>query len=181
MASMGARLVVTSLVCCLSVLAADDAAPPLSKIRSICVDKMGGQAEVAAVVRELIFAALFAGKRFVLMESCERAEAVVKGGVLETADLRGRSEGDSVGFGGFASSRRRAGGTAGAGAESLSSIETRRQATVSMRLVGSNGIVVWANAQDSTGGKAKSAVVDGVERVVARLLEDAGQAPPPVR
>jgi hypothetical protein len=128
----------------------------------------------------MAFAALFAAKRFVLLEKCEKADATLKGAVLDAMEQRSRSESEGMGFGAVAGAGRAGsagasagfGGVSGSAAESLASSETRRQASVTLRLVNAEGRVLWAYTQDSAGGKTKGAVADAVERAIRQFLRE---------
>lgn len=157
-------------------------ASSLTKLRRICVEKIAGPAPVADAVREMAFAALFAAKRFVVLEKCEKAEATLKGAVLESSDRRSRVESEGIGFGAIAGGASAAGagiaGVAGSNGETLSSSEMRRQASVTLRLVDSEGAVLWAHTQDSSGGKTKGPAADAVDRAIRQLLRDTGRLEP---
>ncbi|MFN0168655.1 MAG: hypothetical protein ACKV22_19700 [Bryobacteraceae bacterium] len=150
----------------------------LRGIKRICVDRLVGEDSMVAPAREIAIAALFAAKRFTVTEKCEKADAVLKGAVLERGERRTRAEGESANFGvaGGGASANRNSGSAGFGAvvggseESLYSSETRSRASVALRLVDQDGDVLWAYTQDSTGGKTKGAIADAVERTVRQLL-----------
>lgn len=148
----------------------------LSAIKVICVERLSGTQPLADAAREMTFAALYAAHRFTVLEKCDKAQATIKGAVLESSERRSRSESEGIGFGavtgGANSSQAGISGVAGSNGESLSSSETKRQSSVSLRLVDSEGTVLWAVTQDSTGGKSKGAVADAVERAVRQLLRE---------
>lgn len=157
----------------------EDAAA-LQRIKRICVDRLAGPAPLADAVREMAFAALFSARRFTVLEKCEKAEATLKGAVLESGDRRTRAESEGIGFGAIAGGAS-AGAIAGAGGstgESLLSSEARRQASVTLRLVDSEGVVLWAYTQDSTGGKTKGPAADAVDRAIRQLLRDTSRVAP---
>jgi hypothetical protein len=54
----------------------------------------------------------------------------------------------------------------------LASSDIKRRATVTVRLVVGKGDVLWANSQDSAGGKSKSAIADATERAIRSLLRE---------
>jgi hypothetical protein len=152
----------------------------LANITSVCVDRLAGPVAVAEAGREMAFAALFAAKRFVLLEKCEKADATIKGAVLDSVDQRSRSESEGMSFGAVAGAGSVGptggsagfGGVSGSAAESLASSETRRHASVTLRLVNADGRVLWAYTQDSAGGKTKGAVADAVDRAIRQLLRE---------
>ena len=152
----------------------------LGAIKRICVEKISGEEPLAPAARELAIAGLFAAKRFVVTERCDKADAVLKGAVLERNEKRVRAEGEAADFGvaAGAASVTRTGGAAAIGAlaggssESLLSAESRTSASVILRLVDAEGIVLWAYSQDSPGGKVKGALADAVDRAVKQLLRE---------
>lgn len=155
-------------------------ASPLARVESICVDTIAGVAPLAEAVREMAFAALYSAKRFTVLERCEKAQAKLKGAILESAEYRRRSESEGIGFGaigGAVSSGTGAiAGVGGSNGESLSSSETRRQASVSLRLMDQDGVVIWAYSQDSTGGKTKGPAADAMDRAIRQLLKEASRS-----
>ncbi len=165
-----------------------EARPPadnrLASIKRICVDRFVGEESLVATVRELAIASLVSLKRFTVTEKCEKADATLKGAVIERAESRVRAEAESVGFGVAAGAATVTGtsGTAGFGAasggsgEKLFSAESGSRASVTVRLVDAEGEVLWAYTHDSPGGKAKGAVSDAVERAIKQLARDLARA-----
>ncbi len=142
------------------------APPDLAAVRKVCVDRIVGEERIAAAARELAIAGLFESKLFALTEKCDKADAVLKGAVLERIQNKFRGEGETIIFG------------AGGVAESLSSSEAGYAAAVVLRLVDAEGTIIWAFSQDSPGGKVKGALSDAIDRAVKRLIRDAESARP---
>lgn len=149
-------------------------------VKRVCVDKIAADDNADAVVREMLFAGLYAMKRFVVTENCDKAEAVVKGAVLERSENRVRGESEGTDFGkavGFASATS-TGGSAGMGAigggsgTALFSAETKSSASLTLRIVDKEGTIIWAHTQDSPGGKTKGAISDAVDRALRQLTRD---------
>lgn len=164
-------------------------APPrtaLAHVQRVCVDKFTGEDVLTAPVREIAIAALFGLKRFAITENCARADATLKGAVLERATERVRGEGETTGFGTArgvaAANRSRAvaaiAGNAGLADEQLYSAESGTAASVTLRLVTQDGDVLWAYTQDSPGGKSRGAVADAVERAVKQLERELNRTRP---
>ncbi|MCL4844383.1 MAG: hypothetical protein KJZ79_21190 [Bryobacteraceae bacterium] len=153
----------------------------LAEIQRICVAEFAGDPRLVGSVRELAIAGVFKLKRFRVTEDCDKADAVLRGAVLERDDSRVRSEGESTDFGiiggAAAAGVAAVGGAAGGTSQGLMSAETRSRASVTLRLVTKVGDVVWADTQDSGGGKAKGAIPDAVERALRQLAKDL-TAPP---
>jgi len=152
----------------------------LPTIKRVCVDKITGDALVASASREILLASLFMGKRFAVIENCDKADATLKGAVLSATEKRTRGESESIGFGkasgsphanqDFASSGFDA--SSGSNGESLFSSESRTQASVVLRLVDREGVVTWATTQESAGGRAKAAIPDALDRAMKQLFRD---------
>lgn len=148
----------------------------LHDVRRVCVEKLVGVTPLADAAREMAFAALYSAKRFTVLEKCDSAQATLKGAIMESADRQHRSESEGIGFGaivGAANSTGAAvGGAGGSNGESLSSSEVKRYASVTLRLVTPEGVVIWANTQDSNGGKTKGPAADAIERAIRQLVKD---------
>lgn len=157
-----------------SVVVSAQAPPPnpLLQIKRICVEKFSGEESSTQQVRAVAIASIFAMKQFAVTENCDKADAILKGAVAEREDQRTRAEGEGaavVSGSGTAHSSR---AIAARSDESLFSSETKRQASVSMRLVSKDGDVLWAFTQDSLGAKSKLAISDAVDRAVKQFAKD---------
>lgn len=185
------RLTISSLLlfglflCCVAQEPEEESrAAALLSVKRICVEKISGDGTQGAQAQEMAFASLFASKRFVLTENCEKADAVIKGAVTETTDQRVRAEAEDIEFGkavGAASASLGSGTAAvaaahGGASETLASSETRRQVSVSLRIVDKDGEVLWAHTQESGGGKVKGPLADAVDRAVKQLVRDIEKA-----
>ncbi len=156
----------------------------LAKVKKICVDKLTGETRTVDAAREMAIAGLYASKRFSVLERCDKADATLKGAVMERFNRKVRAEGESADFGVAAgaasvspgSARAAIGAAVGGSGESLYSSETAANASVILRLVDADGVVIWATTQDSSGGKLKTAVPDAIDRSVKQLLRDVEKA-----
>jgi hypothetical protein len=156
----------------------------LSGIKRICVEKFSGDEIQAAQARDLAITSLFDLNRFTISEKCDKADAILRGTVAEDKSQQSRSESEgtairkgSAAVSGAGGSFAGAAATLGAaGSESLSSSETKWQATVALRLATPDGDVIWAGSQDSSGGKVKSAMSDAVDRAIKQLGRAAEKA-----
>jgi hypothetical protein len=168
----------------------DDRTPRLLTVRRLCIGQFAGEESDAAVAKEIAIASLYASKKFVITEKCDGADAVLKGALIEKSGFKAQSEGEGTSFAGASGSAR--GSVVGAlaefgalglgGSEKLSSAETRRHASVSLRLVDKDGEVLWAHSFDSPGGKSKGALADAVDRTIRSLIREVEklQKPAPV-
>lgn len=154
---------------------------PLTKVKRVHIEKLGGD-QTAAQIRDMIINALQAANVFVVTENPERADAVLRGsaedqvftdtfqsseGVNARASISGGTGTTRV------SSSRRAAASAGIGlTESEKIVERKHEAMAAVRLVDSNGDVIWSTTQESLGAKFKGASADVADKVVKQLLAD---------
>lgn len=151
---------------------------PVLENPTICIDAWRGDEGLRAAVEDALASALLQTKRFRITENCRRAAYVVKGSIVERADVRSRSEGESTGVGSFGVGVSRsasgavsaaAGGSSVEGSEAISSAETRRQVTISAKLVNEEGEVLLATTQDSGASKGKSALTEASEKLAREI------------
>jgi len=154
----------------------------LPVLPKICIDKIRGEVGLASSAEDAITAALLSSKRFRLVEVCEKAEYIVRGSIVERADLKSRSEGEETGVAaaGISSNRNYASGSAmGArGSESLSTTETKRAITLSVKFVNKDGEVVFAATQDSAPSKNRSAMSEAADRLSRDVIRELFAASP---
>ena len=152
----------------------------LTTIRTVCVESFAGEPPLADTAKEMAFAALFSGKRFTVTERCDKADAVLKGAVMQRSAIRVRAEGEGAGFGvagGAATTTEAAIGAAvGGSEENLYSRDQQTHASVTVRLVDADGLVLWAHTQESSGGKINGPLADAVERAFRQLARDVERA-----
>jgi len=163
----------------------------LVKVKRIYVDSFGDDA-VSKQLQAMVINALNDSKRFVVTENKERADAVLKGNALEktSQELHAIGEGTTVAGASGAEHGSFSGSAVGNSAsvsgshsggfvaralgesDSQASTETVNDARVAVRLVVSNGDVVWTSTQESTGAKYKGASADVADKVVRQLVRD---------
>lgn len=156
------------------------ASAKLLSVRRIHVEGFTG--ENAAIVRDMLIAALHRSRLFVLTENPATADAVLRGSaedliytdVFQTSD--GVSARTSLGLGRGASGSRNRESLALGGAvgdnESARIQERRHEAVASVRLVGRDGDVLWTSSQESQGAKYKSAASDVADKITRQLMSD---------
>lgn len=181
MSTANRLLVLAAYLMPAAALGQEPPGPGLAQIQRICVAEFAGDPRLIGSVRELAIAGVFKLKRFRVMEDCAKADAALKGAVLEREDSRVRSESETTDFGVIAGAAApgaaAVGGVAGGTGQGLMSAETRSRASVTLRLVTKDGEVVWADTQDSGGGKAKAAIPDAVERALRQLARSLAALP----
>ena len=142
----------------------------------------------------MIVDALRSSHRFIVTENKEKADLILKGAALEktsqelhaigsataVAGAAGGHSASVVGNGGSVSGSSSGGFAAHSlGIEdSQASTETINDARVAVRLVSSDGDVVWSTTQESKGAKYKGASADVSDKIVKQLLRDIEHLPP---
>ncbi len=162
----------------------------LSTVKRIYVDSFGDD-QVSKTLQAMVINALDETHRFIVTENKEKADAILKGRTLESTsqEIHATGEGTAVamasgshsetaspyggsGHGGFA-------GKALGIDDSKLSTETINDARLAVRLVASDGDVIWSSTQESTGGKFKGAGADVADKVAKQLIHDLDKATPP--
>ncbi|MCX6621317.1 MAG: hypothetical protein NTY38_09590 [Acidobacteria bacterium] len=177
-----------------SSVAAIDAelAQRLLQAKRIYVDSFGESPENKSLAA-MVLDAVRTSKKFIVTENRDRADLILKGAALErttqefhalgsstsvagasarhSSTLSGAaSQTGTVGWGSVAGSS--SGGMVARSAgidDSQASSETIESARVAVRLVTSEGDVVWSTTQESRGAKYKSATADVANKVVKEL------------
>jgi curli biogenesis system outer membrane secretion channel CsgG len=159
----------------------------LAKVRRVYVESFGDDL-ASRQAQAMVIDALTNSHRFIVTEKRETADAVLKGVGLEktSQELHATSEATAVGgaAGGHqASVSGGAGSISGSSsggfvarsagiAESQASTETINDARMAVRLVSSDGDVLWSTTQESKGAKYKGATADVAEKIAKQLLRD---------
>lgn len=150
----------------------------LLTVRRVYVDKLTG-GETAAQMRDMLISSLHGARLFVVTESQERADAILRGSAedLVFTDTFASSEGINAqsSFGGSRSSsnRRNAYGSVGIGEHEATRIaERKHEAAAAVRLVNKDGDVIWSTTQESLGGKFRGASADVADKITRQLLAD---------
>jgi hypothetical protein len=160
----------------------------LAKVRRIYVDQLGGGKE-SDQMRDMLIAALQNAGLFVITENPERADASLKGSGDDKVFTDQHNTSESIGFhAGDASGTRSAvsigastssnkSQSAGISENESSNIQERRhEATASVRLVNSDGDVIWSTTQESNGAKFRGAMADVADKIANRLIEETRKA-----
>ena len=168
-----------------------EVADKLLKVRRIFVDSFGDDA-VSKQIQAMTVNSLQSSKQFIITENKDRADAILKGTALEktSQELHAIGEGTSVAgaagshsgsmSGSFANGAGSVSGHSSGGfvahaagiSDSQASTETINDARVAVRLVSTDGDVLWSSTQESTGAKYKGASADVADKVVKQLLRD---------
>lgn len=170
-----------------ALTADEEVATKFAKVKRVYVESFGDD-QASRQAQAMVIDALTKSHRFIVTEKKETADAILKGVGLEKSsqELHASSEATSVsgaagshqssisGSGGSLSGSSSGGFIAhGAGiADSQASTETINDARMAVRLVSSDGDVLWSTTQESKGAKYKGASADVAEKVVKQLLWD---------
>ena len=150
----------------------------LLTMKRVYVDRLTG-GETAAQMRDILISALDSAKLFVLTETQERADFIMRGAAEDLVFTEEHSSSDGVNFradvGTGRASSRSTGEHAGLGVgdnESDRSAERRHEAIASVRLVNQAGDVIWSTTQESQGAKFRGASADVADKITVKLKED---------
>jgi hypothetical protein len=159
-----------------------------------------GDDPINKTLEAMVIDALTASKRFTITENKQRADLVLKGYSLEKTTQEAHAVADSTvvagAAGGHSASVSGVSGPAGGSVSGSSSggfvtrhlgisdyqasVETVNDARMAVRLVSTDGDVVWSTTQESKGAKYKGAMADVAEKVVKQLLYDIEKLTRPV-
>jgi hypothetical protein len=166
----------------------DPVEPSLAHVKRIYIEPLGG-GEGSGQMRDMIITALQNSKLFQITDNMERADATLRGSADDKVFTEEHTSSDSIGIhatSGSGGSQNNATGigtsshkTSGAGvtdSESSHSNERRHEASASIRLVDSNGDVIWSTTQESAGGKFRGAMADVADKIARQLLDDTRKA-----
>ncbi len=162
----------------------------LCRMVKISVDTFGDD-PVAKQLQAMIINALVATKKFLITDYPGNADAMLKGAALATTTGGSKSSGgQSGGRGGDAGGRGDVAGQApggadagarGGGSSSIASAETVIDITVAVRLVASDGSVIWATTLESNNTTGMGPVENVAEAIVTQLQKDIAKLPPPAQ
>lgn len=167
--------------------AEDQSLQQLLGIKRVYIDRLSG-GETAAQIRDMLIASLQAARLFIVTESQEKADVILRGSGedLVFTDLFSSSEGIdarasfSVGSPNTRSTTTQRRGTAGSmgvgDRESVQIRERKHEAVASVRLVNKDGDVIWSTTQESLGAKFRGASADVADKVTRQLVEDYARA-----
>lgn len=166
-------------------------AAKLLKVKRIYVDSFGDD-NVGKQLQAMVINSLNESRRFIITENKERADAIMRGGALEktSQEFHAMGEGTAVGMAAGAQTGSVSGVAVGSSAsvsgshsggfaaktmateDTVASTETINDARLAVRLVATDGDVIWTTTQESKGAKYKGASADVADRVVKQLLRD---------
>ena len=163
----------------------------LLKAKRIYLDSFG-EDPINKALQAMVLDAIRASKRFIVTENKEKADLILRGAALEKTTQEAHALGSATSVataaGGHSASisgtSTPVGGSISGSSsggfvarqmdieDSQASVETINDARVAVRLVSSDGDVVWSTTQESKGGKYKGAMADAADKIVKQLLRD---------
>ena len=168
-----------ALTLCLALapVAAGGAPAELGKVRIVHVEDLGGP-DVGSI-RDMIIGAIHRTGLFVMTESPEAADAILRGSAEDLIYQDYQRYRESLSARGAASASNREPGESrfnsssfGVGdSEESSSRERKHEALAAVRLVSRDGTVIWSTTQESDGAKFRGAAADVAERVAEELAK----------
>lgn len=160
----------------------------LALVRRVFVEQLGGGA-ASDQMRDMIIAALRNSGLFIVTENKERADAVLKGSSEDKTFTELHTTSESLGvhtnsahsdgirnMSGIGSDESSSGGVGFSENESARIQERRHEAGASIRLVDTEGDVIWSTTQESAGGKFRGALADVADRIARQLVADTKKA-----
>jgi hypothetical protein len=165
-----------------------ESTPNLARVRRIYIERLGGGSD-SDQMRDMIIAALQNSKLFMITDNVERADATLRGSSDDKIFTDEHSSSESIGLHATSGSGSSANNATGIGTSSrqnsgagISDNETshikerRHEASASMRLIDSNGDVIWSTTQESSGGKFRGAMADVADKIARQLVDDTRKA-----
>jgi len=170
-------------------------AEKLLKAKRIYVESFG-EDNLSKTLQAMVVDALRSSKRFIVTENKDKADLIMKGSSLEKTSqefhalgsgtsVAAAAGGHSATVSGSASQVGKVGAAAVSGSssggfvahslgidDSQASTETINDARVAVRLVSTDGDVVWSTTQESKGAKYKGASADVADKIVKQLVRD---------
>jgi curli biogenesis system outer membrane secretion channel CsgG len=160
----------------------------LAAIRRVYVDQLGG-GQTSDQMRDMIITALQNSGLFAVTENKERADAILRGSSDDRIFTEDHSTSDSVGIHANAGSSGASRSAIGSGVSESQNVgagisqtessriqERKHEAAASIRLVDTEGDVIWSTTQESNGAKFRGAMADVADRIARQLIADTRRA-----
>lgn len=177
-----------ALACAAPAIEPHEETPGLAKVRRICVDQLGG-GRTSDQMRDMLIAALQNSGLFVITENPDRADATLRGSSDDKIYTEEHRTSESIGMHAAAGSGSSSGASLGTNSashenasagisenESSNIQERRHESAASVRLVNSDGDVIWSTTQESNGAKFRGAMADVADKIAHRLIDETKKA-----
>ena len=159
----------------------------LTDVKRIFVENFGTD-EASKQLEAMVVSSLTETKRFIVTENKNKADAILKGSAIERTSQELHAYGSATNVGTAAGSH--SGSISGSGGsvygsssggfiakhagidDSSVNTETIDRAQGSIRLVNTDGDVIWTTTQESKGAKYRGATADVADKMVKQLIRD---------
>lgn len=162
-------------------------ATDLASTKRVFVEQLGG-GQTSDQMRDMIISGLQNTGLFVITENRDTADAIIRGSSDDKVFTENHNTSDSIGLhagnsSGSSSTNFNSGTSsrsslsAGITDNESSQIQDRRhEASAAIRMVNSDGDVIWSTTQESTGGKFHGAMADVADKITRKLMSDVHKA-----
>jgi hypothetical protein len=164
-----------------------EVAGKLLQAKRIFVESFGDDS-INKTLQAMVIDAFRTSHRFIVTENKDKADLILKGSALEKTSQELHALGSATAVAGAAGAHsstisgnaRSVSGSSNGGfaahsvgiSDSQASTETISDARMAVRLVSSDGDVVWSTTQESRGAKFKSSSADVADKMIKQLLRD---------
>jgi len=163
--------------------------PPceLGAVKRVYVEQLGG-GQSSDQMRDMIISAMQKSALFTITENQDTADAIIRGSADDKTFTEDHNITESIGVhagtGDGSSSNNYSSGTsskksvsAGVTNNETSRIEERRhEASAALRMVNTDGDVIWSTTQESGGAKFRGAMADVADKITRQLTVDVRKA-----
>ncbi len=159
----------------------------LAGVKRVYVEQLGG-GQPSDLIRDMIISAMQKTGLFVITENQETADAIIRGSADDKTFTEDHNSSDSIGLhagdSSGSSTNNYSSGTsvrksisAGITSNETSRIKERRhETTAALRMVNTDGDVIWSTTRESSGGKFRGAMADVADKISRQLSLDIHKA-----
>jgi hypothetical protein len=159
----------------------------LSEVKRIYVESFGTD-EASKQLESMVVSSITESKRFIVTENKNKADAILKGTAMQRTSQEVHAYGSGTSVGTAAGSE--SGSISGSGGsisgssvggfisnhaginDSSVNTETIDRAQGAVRLVNTDGDVIWTTTQESKGAKYRGATADVADKMIKQLIRD---------
>jgi curli biogenesis system outer membrane secretion channel CsgG len=147
----------------------------LARVHRIYVESFGDD-PISQQMQAMVISSLTGSQRFVVTEEKSKADAVLKGAATQKSSQEVHAYGSGTAVGAARGSASGFGAAESAIQDSSVNTESTENAHASVRLVNTDGDVIWTTTQESNGAKFKGASADVADKIAKQLVRDAEKA-----
>ena len=175
------------LLSAVALSAAETPAHSLGTVKRVYIESLGSSMQ-AIMLHDMVASSLANSGVVTVTENAAHADAVLRGSADDQMFVEQHHSNDSLSIGlrgskatSQSSRYDRSSDSSSSGLnvgenENSSSVERRHEASISVRLVNTDGDVIWSATQESGGAKLKSASADVADRILQKLTADIQRA-----